>query len=123
MSGGSWAERFEDHRAHLRGVAYRTLGSLSEADDAVQDAWLHVNHADTSEVANIRGWLARRAIAGGACAARPALVDGDVGVVVAPRGRLMMVLAFTVADGKIAAIDAIADPERVRRLDLAILSD
>jgi DNA-directed RNA polymerase specialized sigma24 family protein len=55
VSGGSWAERFEDHRAHLRGVAYRMLGSLSEADDAVQEAWLHVNRADTSEVANIRG--------------------------------------------------------------------
>ena len=288
MSGGSRAQRFEDHRAHLRSIAYRMLGSLSEADDAVQEAWLHVNRADISEVANIRGWLttvvarvcldmlrsrrargeeplspdgtaadrpaqtvdpehealladsvglamlvvldtltpgerlafvlhdmfavsfeeiapivgrspmaarqlasrarrrvqgtggapardaarkrevvdaflaaarsgdfdallalldpdvvlrmdraalpagtpaemrgaavvARRAIAGGARAARPALVDGDVGVVVAPRGRLMMVLAFTVADGRIAAIDAIADPERLRGLELAVL--
>jgi RNA polymerase sigma-70 factor (ECF subfamily) len=48
---------FEENRAHLRGVAYRMLGSLSEADDAVQEAWLRLNRADTSEVANLKGWL------------------------------------------------------------------
>jgi hypothetical protein len=67
--------------------------------------------------------LAKRAVAGGARAAQPALVNGSVGVVVAPRGRLMMVLDFTIAGGKIVAIDAIADPERLRGLDLAVLSD
>jgi RNA polymerase sigma factor (sigma-70 family) len=51
------ARQFEDHRPHLRAVAYRMLGSLSEADDAVQDAWLRVTRADTSEVENLRGWL------------------------------------------------------------------
>jgi RNA polymerase sigma-70 factor (ECF subfamily) len=51
------AVEFEDHRAHLRAVAYRMLGSLSDADDAVQDAWLRLSRADTSEVENLRAWL------------------------------------------------------------------
>ncbi len=50
-------EAFEQKRAHLRGVAYRMLGSLSEADDAVQEAWLRLSRADTREVANLGGWL------------------------------------------------------------------
>jgi RNA polymerase sigma-70 factor (ECF subfamily) len=50
-------ERFEAHRAHLRAVAYRMLGSVSEADDAVQDAWLRVSRADTSSVENLGAWL------------------------------------------------------------------
>jgi RNA polymerase sigma factor (sigma-70 family) len=58
MDESDWlAERFETHRAHLRAVAYRMLGSLSEADDAVQDAWLRLSRADTSEVENLRAWL------------------------------------------------------------------
>src|SRR5207249_1943637 len=48
---------FEESRPHLRAVAYRMLGSLSEADDAVQDAWLRLRRTDTSEVENLRGWL------------------------------------------------------------------
>jgi len=48
---------FESHRSHLRAVAYRMLGSSTEADDAVQEAWLRVNNSNTSEVANIGGWL------------------------------------------------------------------
>jgi RNA polymerase sigma-70 factor (ECF subfamily) len=51
------ARQFEDQRPHLRAVAYRMLGSLSEADDAVQDAWLRLSRADTSEVENLRAWL------------------------------------------------------------------
>ena len=51
------AERFEEHRGHLRAVAYRMLGSRSEADDAVQEAWLRLSRADTSGVENLRGWL------------------------------------------------------------------
>src|SRR5688572_30506818 len=50
-------DRFEEHRAHLRGVAYRMLGSLSEADDAVQETWDRMSRADTSDVKNLRGWL------------------------------------------------------------------
>ncbi len=51
------AEEFERHRGHLRAVGYRMLGSVSEADDAVQEAWLRLSRADTSEVANLSGWL------------------------------------------------------------------
>jgi len=48
---------FDPHRSHLRAVAYRMLGSLSEADDAVQEAWLRLDRADPTDVANPRGWL------------------------------------------------------------------
>ena len=48
---------FEQHRSHLRGVAYRMLGSLAEAEDAVQESWLRLDRADPSDVANPRGWL------------------------------------------------------------------
>ena len=51
------AARFEEHRPHLRAVAYRLLGSPSEAEDAVQDAWLRLSRADRSEVENLGGWL------------------------------------------------------------------
>jgi RNA polymerase sigma factor (sigma-70 family) len=304
MDEHDWlAERFEEQRGHLRAVAYRMLGSLSEADDAVQEAWLRLSRADTSNVENLGGWLttvvgrvcldmlrsrtsrreepldahvpertvsrmgrvggredgsdpehaalladsvglallvvletlapperlafvlhdmfavpfdeiapivgrsadaarqlasrarrrvhgiggregadlvpaanltrqrdvvdaflaaarggdfeallavldpdvvlrsdpaalpagapreirgaaavARRAVVGGARAAQPALVNGAVGVIVAPRGRLLMVLDFTIKDGKIVAIDAIADPARLHQLDLAMLT-
>jgi len=58
MTDQQWlAERFEEQRSRLRAVAYRMLGSLSEADDAVQDAWLRVSRADTSEVENLGAWL------------------------------------------------------------------
>jgi RNA polymerase sigma factor (sigma-70 family) len=281
--------RFEEHRTYLRAVAYRMLGSVSEADDAVQETWLRLSRSDTSEVENLGGWLttvlarvcldmlrsrksrreeslgarvpepiagradgadpeqeallsdsvglallvvletltpaerlafvlhdmfavpfdeiapivgrspdaarqlasrarrrvrgadtsyepdhtrqrevvdaflaaardgdfdalvavldpdvvlrsdraalpadvprevhgapavARRALVGRARAARPALVDGAVGVVVAPRGRLLMVLDFKIRGGKIVEIDAVAEPERLNQLDLALL--
>jgi len=51
------AQRFEEQRGHLRAVAYRMLGSLAEADDAVQEAWLRLSRADTGDVANLAGWL------------------------------------------------------------------
>lgn len=51
------AERFEEHRPHLRAVAYRMLGSLTDADDAVQDAWLRLSRAGKDEVENLGGWL------------------------------------------------------------------
>ena len=283
------ADRFEEHRTRLRAVAYRMLGSLSEADDAVQEAWLRLSRADTSSVENLAGWLttvvarvclnmlrtrgsrreepldvqvpdpivsrdpeqealladsvglamlvvldtltpaerlafvlhdmfavpfdeiapmiersptavrqlasrARRRVKGvpavpdadrirqrqvvdaflaasrggnfdallalldpdvvlradraagptpspvvlrgaqsvvkGASAAadrarftQPALVNGTVGLVMAPLGQLVLVLRFTITDGKITEIDVIADPDRLRRLDLAVLDD
>src|SRR5687767_9622879 len=58
MDEHDWlAERFEENRPHLQAVAYRMLGSLSEADDAVQEAWLHLSRSDTSGVQNLGGWL------------------------------------------------------------------
>jgi RNA polymerase sigma-70 factor (ECF subfamily) len=51
------AHQFEEQRPHLRAVAYRMLGSLNEADDAVQDAWLRLSRSDASEVENLRAWL------------------------------------------------------------------
>ncbi len=294
MGEHEWlAERFEEHRTHLRAVAYRMLGSLSEADDAVQEAWLRLSRSDTSGVENLGGWLttvvarvclnmlrsrrsrreeplgahmpdpivsredgvdpepealladsvglallvvlealapaerlafvlhdmfgvpfdeiaaivgrsstaarqlasrARRRVQGAATVpdadlsrqrevvdaffaaardgdfdalvavldpdvvlrsdggvvrpgasvvvhgaqavaaqaltfarlspfVRPALVNGAAGVVVAPRGRPVSVMGFTVTRGKIVAIDALADPTRLRQLDLAVLDD
>src|SRR5215210_2662634 len=51
------AERFEEHRTHLRAVAYRMLGSLSEVDDAVQEAWLRLSRAEATGIDNLGGWL------------------------------------------------------------------
>src|SRR6202011_2730391 len=52
-----WAQQFEENRGHLQTVAHRMLGSPSEADDAVQEAWLRLSRSDTSGVENLRGWL------------------------------------------------------------------
>ncbi|HEV8282198.1 MAG TPA: RNA polymerase sigma factor SigJ [Candidatus Limnocylindrales bacterium] len=58
MTDQDWlAQRFESHRTHLRSVAYRMLGSLTEADDAVQEAWIRLSRTDTSDVENLRAWL------------------------------------------------------------------
>jgi RNA polymerase sigma factor (sigma-70 family) len=58
MDDQDWlAERFETNRSHLRGIAYRMLGSLTEADDAVQEAWIRLSRTDTSDVENLRAWL------------------------------------------------------------------
>jgi RNA polymerase sigma factor (sigma-70 family) len=58
MDERDWlAEQFEQHRTRLRAVAYRMLGSLSEADDAVQEAWLRLNRTDADEVENLGAWL------------------------------------------------------------------
>jgi RNA polymerase sigma-70 factor, ECF subfamily len=58
MANLDWlAEQFEQHRAHLRAVAYRMLGSASDADDAVQEGWIRLGRSDVSRVENLRGWL------------------------------------------------------------------
>jgi RNA polymerase sigma-70 factor (ECF subfamily) len=58
MDEHDWlVEQFEAHRTHLRAVAYRMLGSLSEADDAVQESWLRLSRSDASEIENLGGWL------------------------------------------------------------------
>jgi hypothetical protein len=188
MDEQAWlAQGFEANRAHLRAVAYRMLGSPSEADDAVQEAWLRLSRSDTSGVENLGGWLttvvarvclnmlaarsSRReeplgvhlpdpaggpehgidpdvvlradpaAVQAGAAGevrgarevagtfsgrarfARPALVDGAAGAVWAPGGQPRVVFGFTIADGRVVEIELLADPERLRQLDLAILDD
>src|SRR5690348_17745922 len=58
MDEHDWlAERFEENRPHLRAVAYRVLGSASEADDAVQETWLRLSRSDAGEIENLGGWL------------------------------------------------------------------
>jgi RNA polymerase sigma factor (sigma-70 family) len=58
MNDQDWlAERFETNRAYLRGIAFRMLGSLTEADDAVQESWIRLSRTDTSDVDNLRAWL------------------------------------------------------------------
>lgn len=58
MTEKDWlAKQFEDHRGHLRGVAYRMLGSLSEADDAIQETWLRLNRSGATGIENLRAWL------------------------------------------------------------------
>jgi RNA polymerase sigma factor (sigma-70 family) len=58
MTQDQWlAEQFEEHRAHLRAVAYRLLGSVADAEDAVQDTWLRLTGANAAEVENLGGWL------------------------------------------------------------------
>src|SRR5713101_5205220 len=58
MNDQAWlAERFEANRSHLRGVAFRMLGSMTEADDAVQEAWIRLSRTDTRDVDNLRAWL------------------------------------------------------------------
>src|ERR687894_781724 len=58
MDENEWlADRFEAHRAHLRAVAYRMLGSLTEADDAVQETWIRLSRSGADEVENLGGWL------------------------------------------------------------------
>src|SRR5690242_985143 len=58
MDEREWlTERFEHHRSHLRAVAYRMLGSVSEADDALQEAWLRIREQDPASVDNMQAWL------------------------------------------------------------------
>jgi RNA polymerase sigma-70 factor (ECF subfamily) len=58
MDEREWlTERFEEHRTRLRAVAYRMLGSLIEADDAVQEAWVRLSRSDANTIENLRGWL------------------------------------------------------------------
>ena len=58
MDEREWlTERFQQHRSHLRAVAYRMLGSVSEADDALQEAWLRIRGQDPASVENMQAWL------------------------------------------------------------------
>ncbi|HEY9470732.1 MAG TPA: sigma factor, partial [Propionibacteriaceae bacterium] len=58
MAQDDWlADRFEEHRPHLRTVAYRMLGSANDAEDAVQEAWIRLSRSDSNAVVNLGGWL------------------------------------------------------------------
>jgi DNA-directed RNA polymerase specialized sigma24 family protein len=102
------AERFEEHRAHLRAVAYRMLGSLSEADDAVQEAWLRLSRSETSEVENLGGWLTTVVARVSLNMLRSRRTRGEE-----PLGPHMPDPIVDRADG--------TDPERLHRLDLTVL--
>jgi DNA-directed RNA polymerase specialized sigma24 family protein len=141
------AEQFEQYRLHLRKVAYRMLGSVSEADDAVQETWLRLNRSDAGAIENLQGWLTTVVARVSLNALRsratrneeplgeirvpdpllspanvkPVLVNGAAGVLVAPNRRPYTVMGFTVVDGRIATIEAMSDPERLQQLDLTVL--
>src|ERR671910_767236 len=210
MDETEWlAERFEQHRPRLRAVAYRMLSSLTEAEDAVQDAWIRLSRSKAEQIDNLGGWLttvvareclhmlrsrrrrqevsfeghlpdpvitpdgdldpehqalladgiglallavldpdvvlradpgaagAPREVRGARAVAeqarafshlgqfsRRALVNGVAGIVSrAPGGPTFSVMGFAVARGKITEIDILADPERLRLLDLKFLDD
>lgn len=116
-------------RAQQRAVVAAFLTAARNGDFAALLAVLDPDVVLRSDQAGVprevRGAaaVAQSAVAGGARAAQPALVNGAVGVIVAPRGRLLMVLRFTITDGVIVAIDAIAAPERLHQLELAVLND
>src|SRR5437867_1355307 len=111
MDEHEWlADRFEEHRAHLRAVAYRMLGSLGEADDAVQESWLRLSRADASGVENPGGWLTTVV----------ARVCPDV--LRARSSRREEPLGVHPPDPVVGRADGV-DPERLRRLDLAVLDD
>src|SRR5437588_320605 len=204
------AEQFEQHWGHLRAVAYRMLGSASEAEDAVQESWIRLGRTDVSDIENLRAWLttvvarvcldmlrtrtSRRedpldthvpdpvitraagdpesdtmladsvglpllvvlgaldpaivlradggAVKGMSRLVRGAqavvaqaaafsklglsnqvvLVNGNIGVVSRlPDGRVLSVIGFTIAGGKVVEMDILADPDRLRRLDLSAI--
>jgi hypothetical protein len=153
------AEQFEVHRPHVRAVAYRMLGSVSEAEDAVQEAWIRLGRTDVSSIDNMRGdgdfetlvkvldpeivlradggtakgmsRLVRgaQAVVGQAAAfsklglsSQVVLVNGNIGVVSRlPDGRVLSVIGFTIAGGKVVEMDILADPDRVSRLDLSAI--
>jgi len=110
--------------AALRSGDFDALVAVLDPDVVVRADSTAAPQEASREVRGAQAW-AKGAItaARGAVIARPALVDGAVGVVVAPRGRLFRVLRFTITDGKIVEIDVVADPERLRQLNLAVLSD
>jgi RNA polymerase sigma factor (sigma-70 family) len=119
------AEQFEANRAHLRSVAYRMLGSLSEADDAVQEAWLRLSRSDASGVHNLAGWLttvvARVSLdmlRSRKAKAEQTLGDGTVEPAVAKAGAVTdpeqeAILAESVGLALLVVLDTLAPAERL----------
>jgi|SRR6266568_5822051 len=125
MEDSEWlTERFQQHRSHLRGVAYRMLGSVSEADDALQEAWLRLRDQDPRSVENMQAWLTT--IVGRVClnmlrarrARREELSDVYVpDPVVSLEGSVDPEQEALVADSVglalLVVLDALAPPERL----------
>jgi len=108
--------------AALRNRDFDALVAVLDPDVVVRADAASARPGVPAEVRGARDWAGQAiALAQGAVAARPALIDGAVGVVVAPHGRLFRVLSFTLKDGKIAAIDVIGDPARLDALELSVL--
>lgn len=110
--------------AALRAGDFDALVAVLDPDVVVRVDQVGVAPGGVQEVRGARTW-AKGALAFSQSArfAQPALVNGAVGLIVAPGGRLFRVLRFTTADGKIVHVDVIADPLRLRQLDLAVLND
>jgi RNA polymerase sigma-70 factor, ECF subfamily len=125
MAENDWlAEQFEENRGHLRGVAFRMLGSLTEADDAVQEAWLKLSRADTGGVENLGGWLTT--VVARVCldmlrtrkARREDALDVDVAEPAAPTGRRSdpeseAVLADSVGLALLVVLETLEPAERL----------
>jgi len=111
-------------RTRQREVVDAFLAAARAGDFAALLGVLDPDVVVRTEHAHVRGApaVAERAMKERARAARAALVNGAVGVIVAPQGRLLMVLRFTIGRGRIVAIDVVSDPARLRRLDLAVLA-
>jgi RNA polymerase sigma factor (sigma-70 family) len=118
------AGRFEEHRPHLRAVAYRLLGSLAEADDAVQEAWLRASRGDADQVENVGGWLTTivARVALNMLRARKARREEAFGVrlpdpVVSPDGELQpeeeVLLADSVGLALLVVLDSLSPAERL----------
>jgi len=108
--------------AALRGGDFEGLIAVLDPDVLVRSDVAAVGPGGTREVRGARNWAKGAIVAArGARFAQPALVGGRVGLVVAPRGRLFRVLSFTFAGGKIAQVEVIGDPARLRELELAVL--
>jgi RNA polymerase sigma-70 factor (ECF subfamily) len=120
-TGSNVARQREVVDAFLAAARGGDLGALLAVLDP--DVVVRTDSAVPGGAVEIQGaaTVAERAIRAGARAAQPALVNGEVGAVVAPRGRLLLVLAFTLRAGKIAAIEGIADPARLKTMDLHVI--
>jgi len=108
--------------AAARGGDFNALLALLDPDVVLRADRAALPPGASREIRGVED-VAKRAAKGGARGAQPALVNGAVGLIVAPRGRLISVLAFTIRHGKIAEIDVIADPAQLRRLKLRLLND
>jgi RNA polymerase sigma factor (sigma-70 family) len=108
--------------AAARGGNFEALLAVLDPDAVLRSDPAAVPPGAPTEIRGATA-IADRAARGGARAAQPALVNDELGVIIAPRGRLLMVLRFTITNGKIIEIEAVADPGRLRHLDLAVLND